>query len=70
MYSEPCASSLGMTLDDKISDGEGDRASGDVLVVEPVSAHEISEALEPARGVLPVGDGVLIAELALECGAD
>ena len=54
----------------RLATEKGDRASGDVLVVEPVSAHEISEALEPARGVLPVGDGVLIAELALECGAD
>ena len=45
-----------------------DRASNDVLVVEPVSAHEISEALEPARGVQPVSDGVLIVERALEGG--
>ena len=40
------------------------------LAVESVSAHEIFEALEPARCVRPVGDGVLIAELALERGAD
>ena len=54
----------------RLATEKGDRASGDVLIVEPVSAHEIPEALETARGVLPVDDGVLTAELALERGAD
>ena len=59
-----------MMLDDEISTGgEEERARGS-LIVEVLRTHMVAEAVEPARRVRQLGNGILVADLALEGRAD